>query len=313
VSVRNLQQMFAPRSVALVGASEREGSVGATVLRNLLAGGFKGAIYPVNPKYASLAGREAYASVADLPEAPSLAIICTPAATVPAIVKALGERGTRAAIVLSAGLNAPYGDDRSIRQAALDAARPFTLRLLGPNCVGLLVPAIGLNASFAHTAALPGKIAFVSQSGALVTAVLDWANARGIGFSRFISLGDSADVDFGDVLDYLAGDPATSAILLYIEDVHHARKFMSAARAAARSKPTIVLKAGRMPEGAKAAASHTARWPAPTMSTTPPSGAPACCACSPPKTCSARSKPWRGPGRSRASGWPSSPTAAARA
>ena len=257
MSVRNLQQMFAPHSVALVGASEREGSVGATVLRNLLAGGFKGAIYPVNPKYASLAGREAYASVADLPEAPSLAVICTPAATVPGIVKALGERGTRAAIVLSAGLNAPVGDGRSIKQAALDAARPFTLRLLGPNCVGLLVPALGLNASFAHTAALPGKIAFVSQSGALVTAVLDWANARGIGFSRFISLGDSADVDFGDVLDYLAGDPATSAILLYIEDVHHARKFMSAARAAARSKPTIVLKAGRMPEGAKAAASHT--------------------------------------------------------
>ncbi len=257
MSVRNLQHLFAPRSVALVGASAREGSVGATVLRNLLAGGFAGPVYPVNPKYRTLAGLECHASVAGLPQAPSLAVICTPAATVPGIIKALGERGTRAAIVLSAGLNGPAGGGRTLRQAALDAARPFTLRLLGPNCVGLLVPGIGLNASFAHTSAQPGKIAFVSQSGALVTAVLDWANARGIGFSRFISLGDSADVDFGDVLDYLAGDRDTGAILLYVEDIRHARKFMSAARAAARSKPVVVLKAGRMPEGARAAASHT--------------------------------------------------------
>src|SRR5439155_13610592 len=135
-------------------------------------------------------------------------------------------------------------------------ANPYLLRILGPNSVGLLVPRIGLNASFAHTSALPGKIAFVSQSGALVTGVLDWAKSRGIGFSKFISLGDSADVDFGDVLDYLASDADTTAILLYIEDVRHARKFMSAARAAARSKPTLVVKAGRVAEGAKAAASH---------------------------------------------------------
>jgi acetyltransferase len=258
MSVRNLNRLFAPASVAVIGATERPHSVGATVLRNVLAGAFQGQVYPVNPKYASLAGVECYPSVASLPEAPDLAIICTPPQTVPGLIRELGARGSRAAIILTAGLNQHTdAQGRTLKQAALDAARPYVLRLLGPNCVGLLVPGIGLNASFAHTGALPGKIAFVSQSGALVTGVLDWANARGIGFSKFISLGDSADVDFGDVLDYLASDPQTSAILMYMEDLRHARKFMSAARAAARSKPTLVLKAGRMAEGAKAAASHT--------------------------------------------------------
>ncbi|GGE73590.1 bifunctional acetate--CoA ligase family protein/GNAT family N-acetyltransferase [Massilia psychrophila] len=258
MSVRNLQYLFAPKSVALIGASERLGSVGATVLRNLAGAGFKGAIFPVNPKYRHLGGYACYTSVNDLPQAPDLALVCTPPATVPAIIRQLGERGCRAAIILTAGLGALYDvRGRTLQQAALDAAHPYILRLLGPNCVGLLVPGLGLNASFAHTNALPGRIAFVSQSGALVTGVLDWAKSRGIGFSRFISLGDSADVDFGDVLDFLASDGETGAILLYIEDVRHARKFMSAARAAARSKPVVVLKAGRMPEGARAAASHT--------------------------------------------------------
>lgn len=258
MSVRNLQHLFAPGSVAIIGASARPGSVGATVLDNVIAGGFSGAIYPVNPKYDSLRGLRTYARVSALPEVPELAIVCTPAATVPGIVRELGERGTRAAIILSAGLgSARDSKGRTLRQAALDAARPYVLRLLGPNCVGLLVPGIGLNASFAHTSARPGRIAFVSQSGALVTGVLDWANSRGIGFSKFISLGDSADIDFGDLLDYLASDPDTSTILMYMEDVRHARKFMSAARAAARTKPTVVLKAGRVAEGARAAASHT--------------------------------------------------------
>lgn len=258
MSVRNLDHLFAPRSVAVIGASLRPHSVGATVLRNVVEGGFKGPVYPVNPKYDSLEGLRAYPDIASLPEAPGLAIICTPAATVPGIVRQLGAAGTRAAIILSAGLGAHKdAQGRTLKQAALDAARPYVLRLLGPNCVGLLVPGIGLNASFAHTGASPGKIAFVSQSGGLVTAVLDWAGSRGIGFSKFISLGESADIDFGDLLDYLASDGDTSAILMYMEDVRHARKFMSAARAAARSKPVLVLKAGRMPEGARAAASHT--------------------------------------------------------
>jgi acetyltransferase len=258
MSVRNLEHLFAPRSVAVVGASDKPHSVGATVLHNLVEGGFKGEIYPVNPKHASLAGRKAYPTVTIIGAAPDLAVICTPPATVPGIIAELGAAGTRAAIVLTAGLGALHdAAGRSLKQAALDAAQPHLLRLLGPNCVGLLVPGIGLNASFAHTGALPGRIAFVSQSGALVTGMLDWAKARGIGFSKFISLGDSADVDFGDVLDYLASDANTGAILMYMEDLKHARKFMSAARAAARSKPTLILKSGRAPEGAKAAASHT--------------------------------------------------------
>ena len=258
MSIRNLEYLFAPRSVAVIGASDRLHSVGATVLQNLIAGGFIGTIYPVNPKHDVLFGQTSYANVAALPTVPDLAVICTPAATVPAIVAQLGLAGTRAAIVLTAGMNAlDEHTGLSLRQAALDAAKPHLLRLLGPNCVGLLVPGIGLNASFAHTNALPGKLAFVSQSGALVTGVLDWARTRGIGFSKFVSLGDSADIDFGDVLDYLARDSDTSAILIYMEDVRLARKFMSAARAAARSKPTLILKSGRAPEGARAAASHT--------------------------------------------------------
>lgn len=258
MTIRNLKYLFEPRSVAVVGASNRPHSVGATVLQNLVVGGFRREILPVNPKYDTLSGMKTYSSVAKLPSAPDLAIICTPPETVPGIIGDLGKLGTKAAIVLTAGL-ATVKDllGRNMKDLMLAAAKPHLLRILGPNCVGLLVPGLALNASFAHTGALPGKIAFVSQSGAMVTGVLDWAKSRSIGFSKFISLGDSADVDFGDVLDYLASDPDTRAILLYVEAIRDARKFMSAARAAARSKPTLVIKAGRAPEGAKAAASHT--------------------------------------------------------
>jgi acetyltransferase len=251
MSIRNLEFLFEPKSVAVIGASERPHSVGATVLANVLQGGFSGPVWPVNPKYGTVAGHTAYHRVRDLPQAPELAVICTPPATVPGLVMELGELGCRAAVVITAGLTAQQKD------AMLEVARPYLLRILGPNCVGLLAPGIGLNASFTHMPALPGKLAFVSQSGALVTGILDWAASRSIGFSRFISLGDSSDADFGDVLDYLALDRDTSAILLYMEDVRQARKFMSAARAAARSKPVLVVKAGRFAEGAKAANSHT--------------------------------------------------------
>ncbi|VXB98572.1 bifunctional acetate--CoA ligase family protein/GNAT family N-acetyltransferase [Massilia sp. 9I] len=257
MSVRNLEHFFSARSVAVVGASARPGSVGATVLANLTGAGFQGELWPVNPKYRELAGLPVFDDIDALPGVPELAVICTPAHTVPAIVASLGRSGCRAAIVLSAGLDATGPDGRSLRQAMLDASRRFLLRILGPNCVGLLVPGIGLNASFAPAAALPGRLAFVAQSGALVTAVLDWARARHIGFSCFVSLGDGSDVDFGDLLDYLAGDPGTDAILLYAESVRQARKFMSAARGAARAKPTIIVKAGRVAEAAHAAFSHT--------------------------------------------------------
>jgi acetyltransferase len=257
MSVRHLDHFFTADSVALVGASARPGSVGATVLANLMSGGFHGALWPVNPKYRQLEGMAVYPHIDALPACPDLAVICTPAATVPDIIARLGRLGCKAAVVLSAGLDAEGPDGRSLRLAMLEAARPFLLRILGPNCVGLLVPVLGLNASFAPVAALPGRLAFVAQSGALVTTVLDWARTRRIGFSCFVSLGDGSDVDFGDLLDYLAGDPGTEAILLYVESVRDARKFMSAARRAARAKPTVVVKAGRVREAAHAAFSHT--------------------------------------------------------
>ncbi len=251
MSIRNLDQLFDPASVAVFGASSRTGSVGATVWRNLCAGGFKGPLYPVNPKGGHLDGQPVYTSTDKLPAVPDLAVICTPAASVPGLVGELGALGTRAAVVLTAGLDAMQ------RKAMLDAARPNLMRILGPNCIGMLSPHRGLNASFAHISAAAGELAFVSQSGALVTAMLDWAQSRAIGFSHFVSLGEHADVDFGDMLDYLASDPKTRAILLYIESIEATRKFMSAARAAARNKPVIVVKAGRSAQGQRAAASHT--------------------------------------------------------
>jgi acetyltransferase len=250
MSIRHLDALFAPASVAVFGATLRPASVGGTVWRNLNAE-FKGQLYAVNPKHADLNGVPTFANVAALPEAPDLAVICTPPATVAPLIADLGARGTRAAIVITAGLNAKQ------KQAMLDAARVHTLRILGPNCIGMLSPHVGLNASFSHISALPGELAFVSQSGALVTAMLDWAGSRGIGFSHFVSLGEHADIDFGDMLDYLGSDAKTRAILLYIESVEDARKFMSAARAAARNKPVIVVKAGRSAAGQAAAASHT--------------------------------------------------------
>ncbi|MGE0667811.1 MAG: GNAT family N-acetyltransferase [Sphingomonadales bacterium] len=248
MSVRNLDKLFAPRSVAVIGATDRASAVGEVVMRNLLASGFGGPILPVNPRRETLFGLRCYPDVANLPATPDMAVICTPAPAVPGLIGELGERGTKAAVVITAGVDAP---------AMLSAARPHLLRILGHNCVGLLVPGIGLNASFAPGTLGAGDIAFVSQSGALCTAVLDWAAARGIGFSHFVSLGNGADVDFGDVIDYLAQDSGTRSILLYIESVSQARKFLSASRAASRAKPIIAIRSGRFSQGAKAAASHT--------------------------------------------------------
>ena len=251
MSIRHLDRLLEPKSVVVIGASDRAGSVGNTVWCNIRAGTFAGPIYAVNPKHATLDAVGVFARPADLPEAPDLAVLCTPPATVPALIEVLGRLGTRAAIVMTAGLSAAQ------KQATLAAARPHLLRVLGPNCLGLLTPHLGLNASFAHTDALAGEVAFVSQSGALVTAVLDWAKSRRIGFSHMVSLGERIDVDFGDLLDYLASDARTRSILLYIESIDAARKFMSAARAAARNKPVIVVKAGRAGNGIQAAISHT--------------------------------------------------------
>jgi len=257
MSIRNFVQLFQPASVALIGASDRPGSVGAVVARNLRRAGFHGALRFVNPHHQTLDGMPVYPDVASLPEPPDLAIIATPPDTVPGLIAELGARGTRAAVVITAGFGELGEHGRALQAAALDAARPYLLRLVGPNCLGLMVPGLGLDASFSHLAPPPGDIAFVSQSGAIITAMLDWAVPRGIGFCHVVSLGDMADVDFGDMLDFLAADPHTRAILLYVEGITHGRKFMSAARAAARLKPVLVLKAGRSHAGARAAASHT--------------------------------------------------------
>jgi len=258
MSVRNLDSLFRPKSVALVGASARPGSVGSVVAHNLLAGDFEGPVMPVNPRHKSIHGVIAYPDAASLPVVPDMAVVCTPPDMVPGVIAELGARGTKGAVIITAGFGEGGSEHgRALQQAALDAARPHLLRIVGPNCMGVLVPQAGLNASFATAAPAHGKLAFVAQSGAIVASVIDWADEHGLGFSHLVSLGDMIDVDFGDMLDYLANDPHTRAILLYIESVTNARRFMSAARAAARMKPAIVVKAGRFAEAAQAAASHT--------------------------------------------------------
>lgn len=251
MTIRNLEALFAPSSVAFIGASPEPGSVGRIVASNLVNGGLDGDVWLVNPRHAEIDGVPCYASVAALPGVPDLAVVATPPHTIPGVIADLARHGTRAAVVITAGL------DRDLRTRTLEAARPACLRILGPNCIGLILPRLGINASFAHTMPLKGDLAFLSQSGALVTAVIDWARGRGIGFSKVVSMGEMADIDFGDTLDFLAGDPESRAILLYVEQVTNAAKFMSAARRAARAKPVIVLKSGRHEAGAKAAQSHT--------------------------------------------------------
>ncbi|MEX0839409.1 MAG: bifunctional acetate--CoA ligase family protein/GNAT family N-acetyltransferase [Parvibaculum sp.] len=257
MSIRNLDRMFAPRSVALVGASAREGSVGHVLLSNLVGAGLEGPVWAVNPRGGQIGAVELHRDVASLPQAPDLAVIATPPQTVPGLIAELGARGTKAAVVITAGFGELGEEGRELQRQMLDAARPHLLRIAGPNCLGLMAPGKGLNASFGHVQPLKGNVAFVSQSGAVVTAVLDWATSRGIGFSSIASLGGMSDVDFGDMLDYLAADPQTKSILLYIESITDARKFMSAGRQASRLKPVIVIKSGRHEAGAKAAASHT--------------------------------------------------------
>eukprot|EP00752_Nemacystus_decipiens_P015307 g13640.t1 len=256
MSLRDLDVFFHPRSIALIGASNREGSVGAVLAHNLMTGDFDGPIMPVNPKHRAIGGVYAWPDIESLPEAPDLGIVATPADAVAQVVGELRARGCKAVCVITAGFG--EGGDAAghkRREALIEAAGP--MRILGPNVLGLIVPHSGINASFSHITPPKGDLAFVAQSGAMLTAVSDWAAGRGIGFSHLVSLGDKVDVDFGDMLNYLTGDPDVRAILLYIEAINDARKFMSAARAAARTKPVVVIKAGRYAEGAAAASSHT--------------------------------------------------------
>lgn len=258
MTTRNFDALFQPKAIALIGASNRPRSVGAVVARNLFAAGFNGPILTVNPHEQAILSTLNYRSVKELPVTPDLAVIATPPAAIPGLIAELGARGCRAAVIVTAGFG--EGDrieGKPLLQQMLSAARPYLLRIVGPNCLGFISPAAGINASFAHIAPPAGELAFVTQSGALATGILDWASARGYGFSHVLSLGDMSDVDFGDLLDYLALDQATRAILLYVESITAARKFMSAGRSAARAKPVVVIKAGRSAGGARAALSHT--------------------------------------------------------
>ncbi|WP_342643937.1 bifunctional acetate--CoA ligase family protein/GNAT family N-acetyltransferase [Rhodoligotrophos ferricapiens] len=251
MTIRNLATALHPKSVAVIGASRRPGAVGTVVLDNIVAGGFAGLIWPVNPKYRRVAGLRCYGKIKDIPGTPDLAIIVTPPDTVPGIVRDLCDKGCRIAVVITAGLSPAQ------RQAMLDAARPHLFRIIGPNTVGLVIPPAKLNASFAHMGARPGHIALISQSGAIAVSLIDWAADNGVGFSQIASLGDMADVDVGDYLDLLANDPQTRAIVMYLESIPAPRKFLSAARAASRLKPVIAIKPGRHQEAARAAATHT--------------------------------------------------------
>lgn len=257
MSIRNLSYLFKPRSIALVGASREQGSFGAVIARNLFHGGFTGPIMPVNPRYRAIEGVLTYPDAESLPEVPDLVVIATPPPTVPDLIDRFADRGARAAVVISSGFG--EGGDAAgerLRASMLAAAGRHGMRIIGPNSIGVMVPGGGLNAGLAHVAPTPGQLAFVTQSAAIATSVLDWASARSIGFSHVVSLGDMSDVDFGDMLDYLAREADVRGILLYMEAVKHARKFMSAGRSAARLKPVVVIKAGRHPASAGAVASH---------------------------------------------------------
>ncbi|MDO6747408.1 bifunctional acetate--CoA ligase family protein/GNAT family N-acetyltransferase [Gilvimarinus sp. 1_MG-2023] len=246
MTVNAIDKLLKPNSVAVIGASNRANRPGNAVMRNLLQAAFAGPIMPVNPKYKAVNGVLAYAAIADLPVVPDLAIICTRADRVPAIIDELGELGCRNAVVIAAGLaSLPSDTDLAcVQEVMLERARHWQMRILGPNSLGVMVPGIGLNASYAHTGAEVGKIAFVSQSSAVCTTILDWAQKRNIGFSHFIALGDAADIDFAELIDYLGLDGKTSAILLYVENIQSGRLFMSAARAASTNKPLLVIKTG---------------------------------------------------------------------
>src|SRR5262252_2129449 len=254
MSTYRLDKLFHPQSAALVGGNPREKSLGRIVLRNMREGGFAGAIHLVNPDFAEIDGLRAVPTLADLAAAPDVAVVATPAEAVPTVVAQAAEVGCAAAVIISTGLGHGPG---SIAEATAKAARRKGLRLVGPNCIGLMLPAAKLNATFAPRLAPAGDLALISQSGGIAAGMLEWAAQQRVGFSAIVSIGDQIDVDIGDLVDYFALDHRTRTILLYVEGIQDPRKFMSAARAAARIKPVVVIKAGRDAAAAKAAATHT--------------------------------------------------------
>ena len=257
MSIENLDKIFQPKSIAVVGASERKGSVGAALVQNLIVSGFAGEIFAINPKHKKIGKFPACPSVRDLEVPVDLAIISTPITSVPEIVKDCVDVGVGGAVIISAGGKEIGEQGKKLEMAIQKEAGHSGIRIIGPNCVGIMSGRSNLNASFANQMPIAGKMAFISQSGAICTAILDLSIKENIGFSYFVSLGDMLDVDFGDMIDYLGGEADVGSIVMYVESLTNFRKFMSAARAVSRVKPIIVLKAGRTQAGALAAASHT--------------------------------------------------------
>lgn len=253
----NLDKIFDPKSIALVGASDEKSSVGYLLMKNLIDLGYQGKVYPVNIRKNEILGLKAYNNVDELPEIVDLAVIATPSNTVPDIVEQCGKAGIIGIIIISAGFKEVGSEGKALEEKILEVKKKYNLRIIGPNCLGIIRPTINLNATFIKKMPKPGKIAFISQSGALGTAILDLATHENLGFSNFVSVGSMIDVDFGDLIDYFGTDPQTKSILMYIEGVTDAREFISAARHFSRTKPIIVVKAGKFGESAKAAASHT--------------------------------------------------------
>jgi len=253
----NLDRIFNPKSVAVIGASDAEGSVGYAIVKNFTKLGYTGKVYFVNIRKPEILGAKTYQSVGQIPEPVDLAMIATPAKTVPDVVEECGKAGVKGVIIVSAGFKETGPAGKALEDKILENAKKYGVRVIGPNCIGIIRPRINLNATFVDKMPKPGKVAFLSQSGALGSAILDWAIHQNIGFSNFVSVGSMIDVDFGDLIDYFGTDPKTKSILMYVEGITEARKFMSAARHFARTKPIIVVKAGKFSESAKAAASHT--------------------------------------------------------
>jgi acetyltransferase len=252
-----LTTLFAPRCIAVVGASNTPGTVGFSLMKNLLELPYQGTVIPINPKYENVAGIRAYSSVASIPESVDMAIIATPAQTVPDIVVSCGEKGIKSLVIISAGFKEIGLEGVKLMEKVHEAIATYDMTVLGPNCMGFLCPHIHLNASFGRKSARPGNIAFLSQSGALGSALLDWSYAENVGFSAFVSVGDMVDVGFADLLRYFAHDEKTKSIVIYMESLEHADVFLSVARECAKIKPIIVLKVGKSEEGARAAQSHT--------------------------------------------------------
>ena len=248
MSTYRLKNLLSPRSVALVGASPRHGSVGRAILNNIRKAQFKGEFGLVNPRYAEIDGVATVGSIGKLAFAPELVVITAPARSIAGLIDEAGRRGAAGAVIVSAGLGHGPG---SLADAAERAAQKYGMRLIGPNCLGIMMPGVSLNASFSAHMPAAGNLALISQSGAIAAGMVDWAAQRAVGFSGIVSIGDQLDVDIADLLDYFALDEKTQAILLYIEAIKDARKFMSAARAAARIKPVVVVKSGRMAQGAQ--------------------------------------------------------------